>query len=74
MRLEEAVRLFWPHGPLTAKSLRTAVRDGRLAIAVIAGKHFTCRQAIDWRDAEAWMRGDDPTALLEPPPDDASRE
>lgn len=47
MGLEEAARLFWPHGPLTAKSLRTAVRDGRLAISVIAGKIFTCRAAVE---------------------------
>ena len=26
---------------------------------------------LDWRDAGAWMRGDDPGALLRPPPEDA---
>ena len=29
---------------------------------------------LDWRDAGAWMTGDDPGALLRPPPDDALQE
>lgn len=29
---------------------------------------------LDRRDAEAWMRGDDPIALLKPAPEDALRE
>jgi hypothetical protein len=37
MSLYEAAALFWPEGPLTVTSLRTAVRDGQLAIAEIAG-------------------------------------
>jgi putative SOS response-associated peptidase YedK len=29
---------------------------------------------LDWRDAGAWMTGDDPNALLRAPPDDALQE
>ena len=46
MTLPEAASVFWPDGPLTTKSLRTAVRDGQLAIAVVAGKQFTCPRAV----------------------------
>lgn len=46
MTLAEAASVFWPTGPLTTTSLRTAVRDGQLATATIAGKLFTCPRAI----------------------------
>jgi hypothetical protein len=46
MNLSEAARLFWPDGPLTLASLRTAVRDGRLAVSEIAGKFLTSKRAI----------------------------
>lgn len=46
MTLSEAAFVFWPRGPLTTKSLRTAVRDGQLAVAIVAGKLFTCPRAI----------------------------
>lgn len=29
---------------------------------------------LDWRDANAWLRGDDPGARLRPPPEDALQE
>jgi putative SOS response-associated peptidase YedK len=29
---------------------------------------------LDWRDADAWMRGENPGALLHPPPEDALQE
>jgi putative SOS response-associated peptidase YedK len=29
---------------------------------------------LGWSDIGAWMRGDDPSALLKPPPEDALRE
>ena len=29
---------------------------------------------LDWRDATAWMRGDNPASLLRPPPEDSLRE
>ncbi|AZG78743.1 SOS response-associated peptidase [Methylocystis rosea] len=37
---------------------------------------FHDRQPIilDWRDANAWMRGDDPGALLRSPPEDSLQE
>ena len=47
MTLEEVAAVFWPRGPLTVRSLRTAVRDGRLAVARIAGKIFTSPRAIN---------------------------
>jgi hypothetical protein len=46
MTLPEAAALFWPDGPLTTHSLRVAVRDGVLAVAVVAGRHLTTRRAI----------------------------
>jgi len=46
LTLPEAALLHWPHGPLTVTSLRTAVREGQLAVAVIAGKHFTTRRQL----------------------------
>ena len=46
LTLPEAARLFWPKGPLTAATLRTAGRDGKLRICVIASKHYTSRRAI----------------------------
>ena len=29
---------------------------------------------LDWRDVGAWTTGDDPAALLRPPPNDALQE
>ena len=46
LTLPEAAALFWPEGPLTTHSLRVAVRDGVLAVAVVAGRHLTSRRAI----------------------------
>jgi hypothetical protein len=46
MTLDEAAALFWPLGPLTVTSLRTAVRDGVLDVAEIAGKLLTTKEAI----------------------------
>ena len=46
LTLPEAAALFWPDGPLTTHSLRVAVRDGALAVAIVAGRHLTNRQAI----------------------------
>lgn len=46
MTLPEAAALLWPNGPLTTHSLRVAVRDGMLAVAVVAGRHLTTRKAI----------------------------
>lgn len=46
MTLPEAAALLWPHGPLTTHSLRVAVRDGTLAVAVVAGRFLTNRRAV----------------------------
>lgn len=46
MTLPEAAALLWPKGPLTTHSLRVAVRDGVLAVAVVAGRYLTTRKAI----------------------------
>lgn len=46
MTLPEAAALLWPEGPLTTHSLRVAVRDGVLAVAVVAGRYLTTRKAI----------------------------
>ena len=46
LTLPEAAALFWPNGPLKAASLRTAARDGKLEITVIAGKHLTTKSAL----------------------------
>ncbi len=46
MTLAEAAALHWPHGPLTARSLRTAVDDGLLPVVMVARKVLTSRRAI----------------------------
>lgn len=46
MTLAEAARLFWPSGPLSEETLRTAVRDGRLPVSAIARKLFTTKRAL----------------------------
>ncbi|WP_271599410.1 hypothetical protein [Bradyrhizobium sp. CCBAU 45384] len=46
MTLSEAAALYWPMGPLTCTSLRTAVRDGKLEVAEIAGKLLTNKISI----------------------------
>jgi hypothetical protein len=46
MTLAEAVALFWPRGPLTVRSLRTAIRDERLPVSVVAGRHLVTKRAL----------------------------
>lgn len=46
LTLPEAASLFWPEGPLTVTSLRTAVRDGLLDVTCIARKLLTTKAAI----------------------------
>lgn len=46
LTLPEAAALFWPAGPITTNTLRTATRDGTLAITRVAGKFFTTPMAI----------------------------
>ncbi|WP_210161788.1 hypothetical protein [Methylobacterium nodulans] len=46
MTLAEAVAVFFPHGPMTLSSLRTAYRNGDLAVRHVAGKMLTTPRAI----------------------------
>jgi hypothetical protein len=46
MTLGEAAALMFPDGPLSERSLRTAVREGRLPISVVAGKFFVTKAAL----------------------------
>lgn len=46
MTLKEAVDLHWPQGPITVPTLRTAIRDGKLAFCEIAGKFFLTRRLL----------------------------
>jgi hypothetical protein len=46
LTLREAAALMWPNGPLSERSLRTAVREGRLPISVVAGKFFVTKDAL----------------------------
>jgi hypothetical protein len=45
--LRAAAKLFFPRGGITASSLRTEARKGRLIVTRIAGRDFVTRQAID---------------------------
>lgn len=47
LTLSEAAFLFWPNGPITTATLRTAVRNEELSVAVIASKFFTTRRSIE---------------------------
>jgi hypothetical protein len=47
LTLDEAAALCWPEGPITVRTLRTAVRDGVLGVAWIAGKVFTSLEALE---------------------------
>ncbi|KQP32818.1 hypothetical protein ASF25_17525 [Methylobacterium sp. Leaf100] len=46
LTLPEAAALFWPAGPITTNTLRTAERDGTLTVTKVAGKFFTTPMAI----------------------------
>ena len=46
LTLAEAATLYWPRGPLSVSSLRTAVRDQRLPVTVIARKFLVTPAAI----------------------------
>ena len=47
MTLAEASALFWPHGPLTTRSLRTAADGGLLPVVLVARKRLTSRRAVE---------------------------
>lgn len=68
MTLSEAARLHWPHGPITEHTLRTAVRDGRLAISQVAGKFFVTKRALaDLSTCEPLEIGEMPDAVANGP-------
>ncbi|MGE7471965.1 hypothetical protein ACQKLX_21165 [Bosea sp. NPDC003192] len=46
LTLIEAAALWWPHGPLTVKSLRHAIAAGQLPFLRLAGKLFVTPRAI----------------------------
>jgi hypothetical protein len=70
LTLTEAAALFWPTGLIKTAGLRTAVREKKLEIAVIAGKHFTSPSAIG-RMSRCALRQDraDPTPRHRDKPD-----
>jgi hypothetical protein len=47
LTLPEAAFLYWPEGPITTATLRTAVRKRELGVTVIASRFFTTRRAIE---------------------------
>lgn len=67
MTLPEAVALFWPDGPLTVRSLRTAIRDRRLPVSVVAGKHLVTRRALTEMSACTFLNGPGPDPKAEIP-------
>ena len=46
LTLAEAAALFWPQGPLTGSSLRTAYRAGTLRVAIIARKILVTKKGL----------------------------
>ncbi len=59
LSLPEAAALFFPDGePLSLSSRRNAADEGKLAIAVVAGKHLTSPTTIRemLRPARCWRR------------------
>ena len=77
LTLPEAAFLFWPKGPITTATLRTAVRKRELGVAVIASRFFTTRRAIEAMSIPS-VRKVAPKkvaavspAVLEPPPSPA---
>lgn len=47
--LNQAVAKFWPDGPLTISTLRTAIRHGRLCAYKVEGKLLVTETALtDW--------------------------
>jgi hypothetical protein len=66
LSLAEAASLFWPMGPLTTTSLRTAVRDHQLDVAVIAGKILTNKESILKMSRCSARKLEDPQEALAP--------
>lgn len=68
LTLQEAAALFWPLGPLSVSSLRTAIKDGQLAYTEIAGKFLTTKSSI----ARMSKCSEKPIDARESPPTDAA--
>ncbi|MCJ2117017.1 hypothetical protein MKK65_10620 [Methylobacterium sp. J-001] len=66
LTLPEAAALFWPVGPIKVATLRTAGRDGTLAITRVAGKFFTTPLAIRRMGLDAVGGGPAPGAAASP--------
>jgi hypothetical protein len=67
MNLGEAARLHWPNRqPVGEGTLRRAVRDGRLAVSILAGKYFVTRRAL------AALSTCEPLRVRDPEEDDES--
>src|ERR1700704_4327962 len=47
LRLEDAIRVCFPHGGITVSGLRREAKAGRLVVEKIANKHFTTPRAIE---------------------------
>ncbi|MEY9881224.1 helix-turn-helix domain-containing protein [Bradyrhizobium sp. USDA 329] len=48
MTLQEAAALMWPEGsPITASTLRTAYRSGRLEVVKVTRKILVTREALE---------------------------
>lgn len=62
LTFHEAAALYWPDGPLTSRSLRTAAEAGMLGTVTIARKKLTTR-----RQLEEMSRCDRPTSPSPPP-------
>jgi hypothetical protein len=70
LTLAEAAFLFWPAGPLSETSLRTAVRDRHLDVAEIAGKLLTSKSAIRRMSVCRPRAGQGPVVAPVDPPED----
>jgi hypothetical protein len=47
LTLPEAAALYWPDGPVTVSTLRTAIRRGQLPVARLGRRFLTSRRAIE---------------------------
>jgi hypothetical protein len=59
MSLQEATAVFFPHGPLTANSLRIAHRRGELAAVDVCGRLYTTPRDVRAMITTRLRNGDD---------------
>jgi hypothetical protein len=74
LTLAEAAKLLSPSGHLTARSLRTMARHGRLTLIAIAGRHFVTESAINEMVATAAVAPGTPCRDANSPPDSICAE